>query len=181
MTGRMMLVVLAGLAGQSFAQTIYEPVTVQHGGQNPYYYAGSDPAIHEAAKFPGAPGATWGRVNGYAFVSPTRKVVERRVRVFTDAFGTVNAAPYGLTPNQVVNEANARLPKYFRKSDLLAHAEVRQGVRVIAPTAPSAAPRGTIEIRPAPPHHFRGRVFVFPRSMLGKKVNDLLAPPATKA
>src|SRR5687767_9990636 len=110
---RLVVACVALTASAASAQVIYEPVVTQYGGQNPYYYAGNDPAVHEAAKFPSAPGAIWGRVPGYAFVSPRRQVVERNYRVYTDAFGTVNARPWGLTPNQVVNEANARLPRYF--------------------------------------------------------------------
>lgn len=174
--------IVAASASAASAQVYYEPVVVQYGGQNPYYYAGNDPYIHEAAKFPSVPGATFGRIPGYAFVSPRRQVVERNVRVFTDAFGSVDARPWGLTPNQVVNEANARLPKYFRKRDLLAQASTRVTATRVEFTVPPEAgrvtdrvqPRGTMSIRPTLPRMYRsGPVYSIPKSMLDKKVSDV--------
>lgn len=178
MIARLTVVCIALAASTASAQVIYEPVVTQYGGQSPYYYAGSDPYVHEAARFPSAPGATWGRIPGYAFVSPRRQVVQRNIRVYTDAFGTVDARPWGLTPNQVTNEANARLPKYFSKRDLLATAKARMtgdGLQLIvppyAPAKQDHIPRGTITIRPSLPRMYRGNpIFSFPRQLMEKKV-----------
>ena len=183
---RTLLLIVAASASAASAQVIYEPLVVQYGGQNPYYYAGNNPAVHEAAMFPSVPGATFGRIPGYAFVSPTRQVVERNVRVFTDSFGTLDARPWGLTPNQVVNEANARLPRYFSKRDLLANAQTRMTPRglecIVAPDASrvmdQVQARGTMSIRPSLPSMFRGKgrgpVFSIPRSMMERKVQDVV-------
>jgi hypothetical protein len=178
---RAAILIIGAAASAASAQVIYEPVVTQYGGQNPYYYAGTDPYVHEAARFPSAPGAIWGRIPGYAFVSPRRQVVQRNVRVFTDAFGSLDARPWGLTPNQVVNEANARLPKYFSKRDLLAQAQTRarpEGpVFIVPPYAGGEAertPRGTMSIRPSPPRMYRSNpVFSFPREMMNRKVDDV--------
>lgn len=172
----------ASLAPAAMAQIVYEPVTVQHGGQNTYYYAGSDSAIHEAARFPSAPGTGWGRTNGYAFVSKHRAVVERTPRIFTDAFGSFDARVYGMTVDDVVNEANARLPRYFRKGELLMSAKVRDGARIVSPYGPESMKKGTILIRPSqirpsriqpssPPLFRRGPVFVVPKGMMDQKVS----------
>jgi hypothetical protein len=187
---RTLLLIIAASASAASAQVIYEPAVVQFGGgQSSYYYAGNNPAVHEAAAFPSVPGATFGRIPGYAFVSPTRQVVERHVRVFTDSFGTLDARPWGLTPNQAVNEANARLPRYFSKRDLLASAQTRMTPRglecIVAPDAPRVTDRvqarGTVSIRPSLPSMYRGRgrgpLFSIPRSMMDRKVQDVIAPP----
>jgi hypothetical protein len=190
---RALLLIVAATASAASAQVIYEPVVVQFGGQNPYYYAGNNPYIHEAAAFPSVPGATFGRIPGYAFVSPTRQVIERHVRVYTDSFGTLNAAPWGMTQNQVVNEANARLPRYFTKRDLLASGSTRMTPRglevVVAPDATRVCdrvqPRGTMSIRPSMPSMYRGRgmgpLFSIPREMMDRKVRDVAATPMPRA
>lgn len=172
---------LACIAAASFtsvtgAQVIYEPVTVQHGGQNTYYYAGTDARIHEAAAFPSAPGAAWGRVGGYAFVNARRAVVNRTPRIFTDSFGSFDARVYGMTIDDVVNEANARLPRYFRKVDLVNAGTPDGAATVVSPYAPQPeqATKGSILIRPySPPLFRRGPVLVVPKSMMDRKVSDV--------
>lgn len=167
---------LACLTAAANAQVIYEPVTTQYGGQNPYYYAGTDKQIHEAARFPSAPGSNWGRTGGYAFVSAHRAVVERRPRIFTDAMGSFDARVYGMTVDDVVNEANARVPRYFRKIDLVNSATLSaNGATVVSPYAGEpAAEKGTIIIKPyTPPLFRRGPVIVIPKAMMDRKVSDI--------
>jgi hypothetical protein len=177
MSIRIVIVALA-LTASAQAQVIYEPVSVQYGGQNRYYYAGSDPQIHEAARFPSAPGAAWGRTNGYAFVSATRAVAERRARIFTDALGSFDARVYGMTVDDVVNEANARIPRYFSKADLLNQAAAEwDGTLRVSPYAPRPASpatgKGSIIIKPSQPPLFRrGPVIVIPKDMLDRKLAD---------
>lgn len=158
------------------AQVIYEPVTIRHGGQNAYYYAGTDQRIHEAAAFPSAPGAAWGRTGGYAFVNAHRAVVERTPRIFTDAFGSFDARVYGMTIDDVVNEANARVPRYFNKAQVIEQAAQHGGSMTVSPytTSPETAEKGSIIIRPsAPPLFRRGPVLVIPKSMMDRKVSDV--------
>ncbi len=164
------------LAAAANAQVIYEPVTIQHGGQNAYYYAGRDPHIHEAAKFPSAPGTSWGRTGGYAFVSARRAVVERTARIFTDSLGSFDARVYGMTVDDVVNEANARVPRFFNKGDLINSGTAeRDGTVTVSPYAPTPQiEKGTIIIRPSQPPLFRrGPVLVIPKSMMDRKVADV--------
>ena len=130
------------LAASASAQIVYEPVRYQYGDGQPYFYAGRDPRIHEAARFPYAPGTTWGRVDGFAFVNDRRAVTQRFARTFTDAFGVRDARPFGLTISDVANEAAARVPRYFSKAR-----PAYQRDRAASPPAG----RGTIVIRPYRP------------------------------
>ena len=52
-------------------------------------------------------------------------LVGRAPKVYTDAAPYVNASLYGYTDGDVRNEANANVPTYFRKRDLLAAAAVQ--------------------------------------------------------
>jgi hypothetical protein len=150
------LVSLGSVTPTAMAQVVYEPVRIQYGGPQPYYYAGSNPWIHAAAAFPNAPGTTWGRFDGYAFANDRRQVVQRNVRTFTDALGPYDAYPLGLTPDQVQNEAYARLPRYFRKGDSLRPTQAescepprRAGTIVIRPYRRSPSPSPSPTTRPA--------------------------------
>lgn len=125
-------------AAAASGQVVYEPVRIQYGGAQPYFYAGANARIHAAAAFPSAPGAAWGRVGGFAFVNDRRQVTQRFARTYTDAFGVRDARPFGLTIDSVWNEANARVPRYFRKVE----------PRPLTTPAPPASPPGTIEIKP---------------------------------
>jgi hypothetical protein len=118
------------------AQIIYEPVQYQYsaGGTN-YYYGGSDLRVHALAQELHSTSGSWGRVNGFAFVSGdawTHREVDREpLRVFTDALPLRNAGDYGFTVNDARNEANANMPRYFVKRDLLAAAVAVDGTWVV--------------------------------------------------
>ena len=129
-TSTLILTVIASTASLASAQTIYEPLVTQFGGQNPYWYAGHDPRVHAAAAYPSMPGSSYGRRDGFAFVSDRRSVVERKPRIFADFLGPHWNPLTDLTPSDVINAANAALPRYFTKRDLIAN----DGGRV--PTAP---------------------------------------------
>lgn len=145
MVARVALVV-GCLAAASSAQVVYEPVRIQYGDGQPYYYAGRDPRIHDAAAFPYAPGTAWGRFGGFAFVNDRRAVTQQFARTFTDAFGPRDARPFGFTINDVANEAAARVPRYFTKAPV---------APVVLRAAPTPAARGTIDIRPYRPRAAR--------------------------
>lgn len=108
------------------AQIIYEPVRWQYGGQNPFYYGGSDPRVLDYASGPVGGGGWWGRVHGFDFISGDyqthRDVTNEHTRVFTDAVPFQNARLWGYTDNDARNEAYANAPTYFRKVDLLNNA-----------------------------------------------------------
>jgi hypothetical protein len=145
-------VLLAGIAAlaasTASAQVIHEPVTYQHDADGQiYYYGGSDPNVHSYAQGPRDAAGRWGRVQGAAFVSGDvhrhRTVRHEPVRVFTDALPYRNARVHGFTPSDAANEAAARVPLYYRKADLLAAAEARDGVRVVLYDAQSIKPQPT--------------------------------------
>jgi hypothetical protein len=163
------------IAAPAMAQVVYEPVRHQYGGQNPYYYGGADPRIHESALWPSARGANWGRHNGFAFSSANihthREVVTERTRTFTDALGVRNAYVHGFTPNDASNEARNSIPLYFRKADMLRHAQsAADGWVVPAQWQRFGAP-GTIEIKRWKRGGASERpVIVIPKDMLDQKL-----------
>lgn len=170
------VVAVGCLASVANAQIIYEPVQYQYGGQNPYYYGGSDPRVHDSALHPWAPGTTWGRGNGFAFRSSNlhthRAVVTERPRTFTDALPFQNAWVYGFTANDARNEAYARQPRYFRKADLIQAARPDDSGRGLVVPAHWAElpPAGTILIRPTSRHALEHRgvrpVLIIPKDLL---------------
>ena len=160
----MMLVVCAGWISSVSAQVFYEPVQYQFGsGAGTFYYGGHDPRVIEDAK------ATI-RSHEYSSVVNSRHVVERS-HVYTDSFRFFDVADNSrtgydsLNANDARNEANANVPRYFRKRDLLnaavtiedgswivpAHAQPIYDIKVVKPfgtTIAPVAPKGTILIIP---------------------------------
>jgi hypothetical protein len=115
---------LFALVSSASAQIIYQPVKYQYeAGGTIYYYGGSNPAVHEVAREPYSPGGSWGRVNGYAFVSGDirsfRAEAWEPTRVYSDATGTYNAGLLGMTPDNARDEAYANAARYFVKRDLI--------------------------------------------------------------
>ena len=140
--------VIAFSAASLRAQVIYESVQYQYGDQNKFYYGGSDERVFERAAVASDPGAEWGRVHGFDFASGDvwvhREVCDQPVRVYSDALPTQNASLYGFTATDAANVANASVPRYFRKADVLAAASGGAGVlivpaRAIFPVAPTIA------------------------------------------
>jgi hypothetical protein len=150
---------------EAAAQIVYEPPRVQHGGQNPYYYAGKNPAVHRAAAAPHVPGTAFGRGRGFAFASGDRTVDREPPRVFTDAIPGLNAADFGMTPDDAENESRARLATHYVKADLLRHAQ-RQGRSIIIP----AHPQDTIVIQRTTPRPGKIIRWVFPRDLLDREL-----------
>jgi hypothetical protein len=144
------------VSSSSFAQVFYEPVKYQHGGQNKFYYGGTDPRLLEYADGPRS--GSWGRVHGFHFISGNvqthRAVDDEPARIYSDAVPFENARIYGFTEDDARNEAYANVPTYFRKSDLLAYAVATPGGWVVPAHAGSGArvyyPEG-IEMRFTPP------------------------------
>ncbi|MGH7213610.1 MAG: hypothetical protein ACREIT_02420 [Tepidisphaeraceae bacterium] len=152
--GALALALFVSIPTPSSAQVIYEPVRYQYGGQNPFYYGGADPYVFRYANQPSCGISSFGRVNGYAFVSGNirthREVENEPVRVFSDCVPYRNAAVYGFTIGDARDEAHAALPRYFRKGDLLAGAVVDDDGTVVVP---ARSPRvghghGSIEVKP---------------------------------
>lgn len=159
-------------AGHTSAQTFYLPPQTQYGGQNPYYYGGDDPRMHQLANVGVDASGSFGRVHGFEFVGPRGVVVRQRERVYVDGFGYQNAAElWGATPNDAYNDRMGSLPTYWKKSDLLASAVEVEGIKVVPPSSPNvqpARPRGTIEIQPYDPRKRRGPLLIIPKELLDK-------------
>lgn len=139
------------IATPAFAQVIYEPIQYQYGNQNHFYYGGSDPRIIRYAASTMSTGGTWGRINGFDFVSGNvhthREVNDEAPRIYTDAMGYQNARYYGFNASDARNEAYANAPTYFRKRDLLNAAVYVNGVWVVPA---QAQPISTPMIRMTP-------------------------------
>ena len=115
------------VASSANAQVIYEPVQYQyvHPAGFTYYYGGSDPIQHEYAEHVACR-------NGYpsehtfqgfsGLYHTVGQIGERHPVVLTDCLPLRNAAVYGYRVEDAQNEANANVPRYFRKGDLVAAA-----------------------------------------------------------
>lgn len=140
------LAIIATCLGSASAQIIYQPLQYQYGDQNKFYYGGTDPHVFARAAAPSDPGAQWGRVEGYDFASGDtwvhREASDWPIRVYSDALPTQIASLYGFTAADAANVANASLPRYFRKADVIAAAKQNAGLLIIPARAvfPAAMP-----------------------------------------
>ena len=104
-------------ASRSSAQVIYEPVQYQYGSPVKYYYGGQDPRVFAAAE------AYASYRNAYSpdgrYPDPFSVAANAPTVVYHDLFPYQNAALYGYTPMDAMNEAYANVPRYFHKSDLI--------------------------------------------------------------
>jgi hypothetical protein len=109
------------------AQIIYEPVQYQHTHPSgfTYYYGGSNPDMHHYAQdvacrngYPS--GHTF---DGFSGLHGTLGQIGEKHVVLTDCLPFRNAAVYGYREADAHNEANANVPRYFRKADLIAAAQ----------------------------------------------------------
>ena len=168
-------VVLAVSASSSArAQTVYTPVRYQYAEQgHHFYYGGSDPAVFDMAERQRCLDEisdhpyTSDRYN-HAYVH--RRVIGQLHRVYSDCVPYVNARVFGFMPVDAANEANANVPRYFRKADLdRAAVEMADGSWVVpaqarpvvierdrdrhgrAATRPVIKPRAIIIIKKAKP------------------------------
>jgi hypothetical protein len=103
-------------ASHSSAQVIYEPVQYQYGSPIKYYYGGHDPRVLAAAE-------TYASYrNAYhadgRHPDPFSVAANSPIVVYNDLFPYENAALYGYTPMDAMNEAYANVPRYFHKADL---------------------------------------------------------------
>jgi hypothetical protein len=136
------------LAGSSIASAaiVYEPVQYQHRGicGEIYYYGGRNPDVVADA-----------RLRAYALrhSDPNHQPAgftirtDRTPAVYSDVAPYMNLSIYGYTSVDAANEANANLPRYFRKGDLLEAGYVDQDGSLIVPantqplpTLPRVAP-----------------------------------------
>jgi hypothetical protein len=122
------------------AQTIYAPVQYQYGqGEHLYYYGGSNPAVFDLAERQ----SRLDELSDHRYTSERyndaylhHRLIGQLDRVYSDAVPYLNARVFGYLQVDAANEANANVPLYFRKADLLRTA-VRQpdGTRVVSAQA----------------------------------------------
>lgn len=134
------------------AQVIYEPVKFQYTlGDQYLYYAGSNARVFQRAwsdyQLYNQPRSYDG--HGHERTTIRKGLVGRAPQVYTDAAPHVNASLYGYTDADVRNEANANVPTYFRKRDLLAAGVVQADGSVVvrADAKPVASVRVVRRVR----------------------------------
>lgn len=138
-----LLVGVCAMAPLASAQVIFAPVQYQYGPHPTFYYGGSNPRVFErmaqagALEYGNARTGWYEGVSGVGIITP-RLTSHPPFRVFTDAIPYVNAALYGYTPADARNEANANVPRYFVKADLV-DAAVPEAI------VPDASERGYFE------------------------------------
>jgi hypothetical protein len=138
-------------AAFSSAQVIYEPVQYQYRTPNgeTFYYAGDNPRVFEYAR---QRLECFGGIQAYPTWLPGAGYLRRGLIgdpaqfTFSDCAPYRNAVVFGYTSVDVRNEAYARVPQFFRMSDLNAAAvPAADGIGMVVP----AQARGTIDIRPS--------------------------------
>lgn len=114
--------VILGIGSVCSAAIVYEPVQYQYQcGSESYYYGGRHPhAVAEAVARSHALRYSDPNYQPHTFTFST----VRTPAVYSDALPSVNLAVYNYTATDAQNEANASLPRYFRKGDLLAAGKV---------------------------------------------------------
>jgi hypothetical protein len=116
------------------AAIVYEPVQYQYRrGSDIYYYGGRH--AHAVADAVDRSHALRYSDSNYQPCTFTFRT-DRTPAVYSDAAPYMNLSVYGYTQTDAVNEANASLPRYFRKGDLMAAGKVTaDGSLVIAANA----------------------------------------------
>jgi hypothetical protein len=132
------------------AQTIYAPVQYQYGeGVHKYYYGGSDPAVFAMAErqrqLDEMTDFRYG-TDRYNAAYLHYNLIGRLDRVYSDVVPYMNARVFGYRAVDAANDANANVPTFFRKADLLRAATVMpDGSHVVSAQAqPVADP---VEVR----------------------------------
>jgi hypothetical protein len=134
------ITVVAVSSSSLSAQTIYAPVQHQYGsGDHRYYYGGSDPAVFERAERQ----RCLDEMTDYPYTSARYndayvhfRLLGQLDRVYSDCVPYMNARVFGYLPVDAANDANANVPRYFRKVELLRGAVMMpDGSRVVPAAA----------------------------------------------
>ena len=127
---------LLGSSSYAGAQTIYAPVQYQYGsGEHRYYYGGSDPAVIYRAERQ----RRLDEMSDHSYGSQRYndaylhfRLIGQLDRVYSDVVPYMNARVYGYLPQDAANDANANVPLYFRKANLMRASVVQpDGSRVV--------------------------------------------------
>ena len=172
----LMLAMSALLAGAATtrAAVVYEPVQYQFtmsfergNGANQYYYYGGRHLESVTASVEKYYDCLGGPPENVADNFVTR--AHHRAIVYSDCAPYMNLAAYGYTATDAQNEANANVPLYFRKIDLLRAGTIqRDGNLVVAAQArpvavPHPAPAAEPTTKPA-----AQPILIIPKRLLEK-------------
>ncbi len=173
------------VGGAARGQVIYEPVRYQYGVEQTFYYGGSDARVFERAAAAAGSGRRgvepWSGRFGLSLLQTG--LASRPPSIYSDRFPFENAAIYGYTPSLARDEANANVPRYFRKADLLRSAiRAADGRSWVVPADAPAS--GSIDIRsartaapavrPAAPATQPSPILIIPKSLLNRPPEDSL-------
>jgi hypothetical protein len=171
------LVICALFAAPSFGQIYYQPVQYQYmAGNQTFYYGGTNPYLYQFAVQDAVIEtikSSHGEFNQrYASHSP----------VFSDVFPYRDLTVYGFTAADAANEANANVPRYFRKADLLRAAVPQYDGSWVLPAAAQPVVRDTrpTEIRSATrpiPATRKGAIIIIPKNLLNRPLKDFTPQP----
>lgn len=138
---------VGALSPAASAQVFYEPVQYQYtlGDGRTFYYGGSNPAVFDAAHRRLACVKSRAELDESRFgygVAYRGLIGEPPQRVYTDCLGAGREAYlYGYTSVDARNEANANVPTYYRKGDLIRGAVLdHDGTLVVPAQAPAGPP-----------------------------------------
>jgi hypothetical protein len=145
--GLLALGMSAACAAMASGSVVYEPVQFQYGPTQPkgngsaeyFYYGGSHPrAVAQAVR----------THYDYLQDGPNRQprdFIERVTPVplvYSDGVPGINLSIYGYTATDAQNEANATVPRYFRKADLLRAAQRQGHGHFVVPAQARPVPAG---------------------------------------
>ena len=113
------------VASSASAQVIYQPVQHQYSNGMTYYYGGNDPSMQHYIEHVKCRNGYPSEITGHHgnHLRHTLGQIGEQKYVFSDCLMYRNAAVYGYTAQDAQNEANANLPRYFTKRELLEAAE----------------------------------------------------------
>jgi hypothetical protein len=155
----------------SSAAIIYEPVQYQHRGPDGriYYFGGHHQAAVDAAER-----RAFAMRNTNPSDRPDNFITrtDHAPAVYSDVAPYMNLSVYGYTAVDAANEANASVPRYFRKADLFPAGHLDHHGDWIVPA--NAKPLPTVRIvmpttQPVAPH----AILIIPKSALQKRPSDL--------
>ncbi len=175
MSRALAFVFCALVCAPAFAQVYYLPVQYQHSvGNQTFYYGGSNPHL-----------LRYGRQEAQIQIIASNNGVfnhpyQEHSPVYSDVLPYRDMTDYGFTAANAANEANANVPRYFRKSDLLKAAIPQADGSYVVPAdaqpvcAANAEPIQTN--RPMPTTH-KGEIIIIPKSMLNRPLKDFMPRP----
>lgn len=168
------------VASSASAQVIYQPVQHQYSNGMTYYYGGNDPSMLHYIEHVKCRNGYPSEITGhhYNHLRHTLGQIGEQKYVFSDCLMYRNAAVYGYTAEDAQNEANANLPRYFTKRELLEAAVPSADGALVVPAsgkahhvgAHHAAPTTRPTTQPSEPKP--RAIIIIPKSAPKKSTED---------